>query len=173
MTIPKYAVLENERRFLVAKTPDLAGAAVRLIEDFYIDGARLRLRTVTHFDGHAPEYKFCKKYPSDDPASGAIVNIYLTAEEHAVLARLPGRPVRKRRYRTAWGGRGYGVDVFEGALAGLVLCEAEAATPEAIRALAFPPWATREVTGDVFFTGGNLAGLNAEELKERLKSEGD
>ncbi len=166
--IPKYALLENERRFLVAATPDLTGATVRLIEDLYIDGARLRLRAVTHFDGHAPEFKFCKKYPSDDPLSGPIVNIYLTAEEHAVLARLPGRPIRKRRYRTAWGGRAYGVDVFEGALAGLVLCEAEAPTVEAIRALAFPPWATREVTGEAFFTGGHLAGLTVADLQAWL-----
>ena len=168
MQTPKYALLENERRFLVAKAPVLATAHVRLIEDLYLEGGRLRLRKVTHFDGAATEFKLCKKYPSADPTSGAIVNIYLTAEEHASLADLPGRPLRKRRHRVAHGGRTFGVDVFEGALAGLVTCEAEADSAEAIAMLAFPPWATHEVTADPFFTGGHLSGLAAGEVQARL-----
>src|SRR5580693_6584865 len=99
MQTPKYALLENERRFLVTKVPDLTGAHVRLIEDLYLQGGRLRLRKVTHFDGAANEFKLCKKYGSPDPVSGPIVNIYLTAVEHASLADLPGRPLRKRRHR--------------------------------------------------------------------------
>ncbi len=49
MKLPKYAVLENERRFLVAPgvAADLAISARRLIRDRYIDGGRLRLRSVT------------------------------------------------------------------------------------------------------------------------------
>jgi CYTH domain-containing protein len=169
--IPKYALLESERRFLVAAAPDLASARVRLIEDRYLDSGRLRLRRITHFDGHPTEFKLCKKYGSADPASGPIVNIYLTAEEHAALAALPGRPLVKRRHTVAHGGRAFGVDVFEGVLAGLTLCEAEAASPEAIRALVFPPWASREVTADPFFTGGHLAGVTAAELAARLRLE--
>ena len=169
--IPKYALLENERRFLVAAAPDLAASRVRRIEDRYLDGGCLRLRRITHFDGRPPEFKLCKKYGSADPASGPIVNIYLTAEEHAALAALPGRPLAKRRHTVEHGGRGFSVDVFDGALAGLILCEAEAPSPEAIRALAFPPWASREVTDDPFFTGGHLAGVTAAELAARLRVE--
>ncbi len=83
-------------------------------------------------------------------------------------AALPARVVVKRRYRVDHGGRTFGVDVFEGELAGLVLCEAEAGSREAIMALAFPPWAGREVTADRFFTGGNLATTAAAELAARL-----
>jgi len=166
--IPKYAVLENERRFLVTSPPALDGARVRLIRDLYLDGGRLRLRRIDHADGQASEFKLCKKYGSADPASGPIVNIYLTPEEHAVFAALPGRPIVKRRHTLEHGGRGFSLDVFEGPLAGLMLCEAEAATPDAIRALDFPPWAAREVTDDPFFTGGALAGTTAAELKARL-----
>jgi hypothetical protein len=166
--IPKYALLENERRFLVPAPPDLIGARVRRIEDLYLDAGRLRLRRITHFDGHPPDYKLCKKYGSADPVSGPITNLYLSAEEYAVLADLPGRSLAKRRYTLAHAGRAFSVDVFEGPLAGLVMCEAEAATPEAIRALAFPPWATREVTDDPFFSGGQLSRLTAAELAARL-----
>jgi hypothetical protein len=170
MPIPKYAKLENERRFWVAAPPDLTGAPVRLIEDVYLREGRLRLRTITHVDGQAPQYKFCKKYSSDDPASGPIVNIYLSAEEHAMLAALPGWRVRKRRYTVLHGGYPFSVDVFEDALTGLVLCETEADSPDAIRRLAFPPWAAREVTGEPFFAGAHLARIGASELQARLRS---
>ena len=168
MPIPKYAKLENERRFWVAAPPDLSGAPVRLIEDLYLREGRLRLRAITHFDGQPAQYKFCKKYGSDDPASEPIVNIYLTAEEHAMLAVLPGWRVRKRRYTIQHGDHPFSVDVFEGALEGLVTCETEAGSPEAIRRLAFPPWAVREVTADPFFAGAHLARLGAAELHARL-----
>ncbi|HEY1426584.1 MAG TPA: hypothetical protein VGF50_07930 [Caulobacteraceae bacterium] len=170
-SIPKYALLENERRFLVLEPPDMTGARVRLIEDLYLDAGRLRLRRVTHFDGVPPEHKLCKKYGLGDPVSGPIVNIYLTAEEHAALAALPGRPLRKRRYTILHAGRAFSLDVFEGALAGLAICEAEAPTAEAIRAVRFPPWAAREVTADPFFCGGELSRVTADELAARLGAE--
>ena len=167
MDIPKYARLENERRFWVAAPPDLSTAPVRLIEDLYLTHSRLRLRAISRFDG-APEFKLCKKYGSDDPASGPVVNIYLSADEHAMFAGLPGHALRKRRYLVSDAARAFCVDVFEGAMTGLVLCEAEAESVDAVRALTFPAWATREVTDDAFFTGGNLAGLTAAALKARL-----
>jgi CYTH domain-containing protein len=166
--LPKYAILENERRFLVAQPPDLGGTRVRLIEDRYLSCGRLRLRRITHFDGQAAEFKFCKKYGSDDPSSEPITNLYLTEPEHAALSDLPGCPLRKRRHTVRWGERAYSVDVFEGPLAGLVTCEAEAASAEAIRALAFPPWAPREVTADPLFSGAHLATLTAEDLAAQL-----
>jgi CYTH domain-containing protein len=164
MDLPKYAKLENERRFLVVDCPDLATPPGRLIEDIYLDNCRLRLRAITEVAG-AREFKLCKKYGSDNPASGPVVNIYLSATEHAVLARLPGRALRKRRHPIRWQGRTYSVDVFEGELQGLVICEAEAESPTAIQELEFPPWAEREVTNDPFYTGGHLAKLSAAELK--------
>jgi CYTH domain-containing protein len=164
---PKYARLENERRFLVDPDalPDLAGLAFRRIEDRYVDGTRLRLRAVTDSVTGVREFKFCKKYGGGGPVSAPIVNIYLSGPEHAALA---AHPVAKRRYRLTHDGRAFGVDVFEGALAGLVLCEAEAGSRAAVLAIGFPPWAVREVTEDPFFTGGHLCGITAAELAARL-----
>ena len=169
-SIPKYARFEHERRFLVLEPPDLAGSRVRLIEDRYLDAGRLRLRRIIHPDG-AAEHKLCKKYDTADPRSGPIVNIYLTAAEHRAFAAIPGRPLRKRRHTVAWGERLFSVDVFEGALAGLVMCEAEDTSAKAIRARAFPPWASREVTADPFFSGGHLSSVTAAELAARLRTE--
>lgn len=171
MQIPKYAKLEIERRFLVnpANAPDLGGLPFRRIEDRYLDGTRLRLRAVTDSETGARELKFCKKYEGGGPPAGPIVNIYLSEAEPAALADAPAAVIVKRRYRV--GERPFGLDVFEGALEGLMLCEAEAESVEAVRALVFPSWTHREVTAEPFFTGGALARVASAALRERLAAE--
>lgn len=166
MDIPKYAKLENERRFLVypARAPSVEGLPHRLIEDRYIDGARLRLRMAAHSVTGARDLKLCKKYGSDDPLSEPIVNIYLSAEEYAVLAVLPATVIVKRRYLVD----GCGLNIFYGELSGLILCEKEAPSREAASALVMPDWVGREVTADGFFTGGQLSRVSASELRARL-----
>jgi CYTH domain-containing protein len=171
--VPKYALLEHERRFLVRECPDLSGASYRQIEDLYVADGRLRLRAISPSDGAQRVFKLCKKYPSDDPLSGAIVNIYLTAEEHAALSLLPGRRLRKKRYRLDQPrldqlAAALSLDVFEGPLAGLILGEAEAESAAALGAFDLPRWAAREVTGDPFFRGGNLVRIGAAALRAKL-----
>lgn len=169
MAIPKYAKLEIERRFLVnpTKAPDLAGLPFRRIEDRYLDGTRLRLRAITQSATGARELKFCKKYEGGDALAGPVVNTYLTEAEHAALAAIAAATIAKRRYRVD----GFGLDVFEGALDGLMICEAEALTIETAQALVFPGWTAREVTADPFFTGGALCRIGAVELSARLAAE--
>lgn len=157
MSIPKYARLEHERRFLVSDPPDLSGAPVRLIEDLYIDGGRLRLRAVTDLSGGETIYKLCKKYSAPAGEAEPITNLYLTAEEHAAFAGLPGDTLRKRRYTVD----GVSLDVFEGALEGLMIAEAEAESHDAIAARVFPPWCGREVTGETRYSGAILARASA------------
>lgn len=167
--LPKYAALEIERRFLVAQSPDLAGARVRLIEDTYLSGTRMRLRAITHADGRA-EFKLCKKYPWEDVLGGPITNLYLSAEEYAVLTALPGKAVRKRRYSMPWDAWTFSIDVFEGALSGLILSEVEADTAEDAGRIGVPDWVAREVTADPFFRGGALAHATADDLRRRLEA---
>ena len=60
----KYARVEEERRFLLAKMPadlDLDDSFVRII-DHYIEGTRLRLRQMESPGGRAPVYKLGQKY---------------------------------------------------------------------------------------------------------------
>lgn len=168
MDLPKYAKLEIERRFLVnpARAPNLAGLGFRRIEDRYLDGTRLRLRAIIDAAG-VREFKFCKKYEGGDPIAGPIVNMYVTKAEHAALAAIPAATISKRRYRID----GFSLDVFDGALADLMVCEAEFPTIEAAQAAAFPAWTHREVTGELFFTGGALCRVAASKLKARLAEE--
>ena len=168
MEIPKYAAMEIERRFLVAHCPDLSAARMRVIEDVYLTGTRMRLRAITHADGRPAEYKLCKKYPSAEALRGPIVNLSLSAQEHAVLAALPGAAVRKRRYSMPWAG--FSIDVFEGELSGLILSEVEADSVEEVARIDLPPWVSHEVTTDPFFTGGALSRASADELRRRLEA---
>ena len=166
METPKYARLENERRWLIlGSPPDLTGAPGRLIEDLYIDGGRLRLRRATFDDGRV-ELKLCKKYGSADPLSQPIVNVYLDEDEYRAFDRLEGRRLVKRRYSVP----PFGVDLFEGVLEGLRMCEAEGETAEAVASIPAPAWAGPEVTADPFFLGAALARTDACALKMKLES---
>ena len=162
--IPKYARLEHERRWLVlGDGPDLSGAPGRLIEDLYLEAGRLRLRRVAFDDGRI-EFKLCKKYGSADPAVQPIVNIYLDEAEYRLLRALPGRPLVKRRYSVP----PFGVDIFEGALVGLRMCEAEADSREALADIPTPRWLGPEVTADSRFSGGVLARTTFGEMRVAL-----
>lgn len=150
--LPKYALWEIERRFLVdpAKVPVLDPASERRIEDLYLDGGRLRLRAITWNANGRREFKLCKKYERDDPLQAPITNLYLTAEEHAALAHLPGARLEKRRFSLP----PFGVDLFAD---GLVMAEVEAESRAAVLAIDAPAWATREVTDDPTYSGWSLA----------------
>jgi len=153
--LPKYAHWVAERRFLVdgANLPALDAADARKIEDLYIEGGRLRLRRIGMPGGAPDEFKLAKKYAPDNPLIGPMTNLYLSAEEYAVLNVLPGARLTKRRHKVG----AFVVDVFEGGLAGLVLAECEASNRMAAMAFAVPDWCVREVTNDLEYTGWRLA----------------
>ena len=157
----KYARIERERRFLLAALPsgiDLA-AGYRQLDDLYLDGTRLRLRSVSAPGGAILEQKLGQKRraPSDAPGHRLITSIYLDPAEYALLATLPGRQLAKRRYDFPHAGQAFVIDVFLGALAGLLLAEIAFDSDAAERALALPPFAHCEVTALPQFAGGALA----------------
>lgn len=93
----KYAVVERERRFLVAAVPD-GVREVWEIEDRYVDGARLRLREVRKPDGSVQRKLGHKVRLHDDPSEVACTSLYLDDAEWTLLAQLPARRLRKRRH---------------------------------------------------------------------------
>ncbi len=158
---PKYSLIERERRWLVRSDllPPLADA-LRLIEDRYIIGTRLRLRRITHSDSGALEYKLTRKYESDDATARPIVTAYLDAAEYEVMVALPANAINKRRHCI----EGFSVDVFDGALAGLVLAEHEAADAHSLAALPLPAWLGADVTEIPCYQGGHLAACGLPEI---------
>jgi CYTH domain-containing protein len=149
----EYARIERERRFLLNRFPSADVVRVRHITDRYIDGARLRLREQTD-DGGLAIFKLTQKVPAraNGAQQGLITNMYLTQDEYRLLAQLPGKALRKVRYSVP----PFGVDVFEGALQGLQLAEAEFDSAAEADALVVPDFILHEVTEDERFTGGQL-----------------
>jgi CYTH domain-containing protein len=154
----KYAKLERERRFLLAPTalPVLSDSFARY-EDLYLAGTRVRLRRMTEEPEGRVLYKLTQKREERDPRVRRITTLYLSEAEHRVFDALPGARLAKRRHRAAGGGLEWGVDVFEGALAGLVLAEREFDSEAELHAAPAPAFAALEVTDDRAFSGGALA----------------
>lgn len=153
----KYAQVERERRWLCRALPTDRIVRRDMIIDLYVDGGGLRLREVRPLDGGPVTYKLGRK-GDVDLYTRLTTSIYLGEAEFGLLSGLPGKRLRKVRHHLApVGGFAYGVDVFEGELAGLILAETEFATAEALATCRGPDFAVREVTQDLRYTGGWLA----------------
>ena len=152
----KYAVVERERRFLVAAVP--AGVReVWEIADRYVDGARLRLREVRRPDGSVQRKLGHKVRLGDDPSEVACTSLYLDDAEWALLAQLPAHTLRKRRHHVHRDGLHLVVDELED---GTLLAEIDDGdtTPQAP-----PAWleVIADVSDDEAWTGVALAGKHA------------
>jgi len=166
----KYAAVERERRFLPHVSVDLAGASqVKQIEDRYVEGTRLRLRTV-RAAGQAPVYKLGQKirFVPGDASALAHTTVYLDEVEHALLSGLPAVTLTKTRYVIPLSGQlDVAVDVFGGALSGLTTAELDLGEtglpPDRL-----PSWLGAEVTGIEEYTGYALACLDADGITRLL-----
>ena len=117
----------------------------------------MRLRRETPAGGGPATCKLARKYGATARGVEPITNLYLTADEHALLAMLPGADLVKRRHHVSVDGLRFAVDVFEGPLAGRIIAEVEASDPAALRAVRPPAWCGREITGEAAYAGAALA----------------
>ncbi|WP_395712230.1 hypothetical protein [Reyranella sp.] len=160
-----YTQVERERRWLSRPAPHELIERSELITDLYVTGTRLRLREARLADGSAARLRLSRK-ADIDARTRLITSIYLPEDEFAVLAAtLPGIRIVKRRHRLeSPPGTLLSLDVFQGALAGLVLLEAEFTSDDLMTGFAAPDFALAEVTDDVRYGGGALAadGLPAD-----------
>jgi CYTH domain-containing protein len=143
--LSRYAHPEREQRWLLDAVPP-GGSGPTIIYDRYIIGTRLRLRRVGDL------FKLGQKVPTTDDTV-ALTNIYLSAEEYEVLAALPARELHKQRWRFPYEGHDICIDEFTDR--DLVLAEVELGADEPY--LPLPPFAVKDVTGDIAYTGGALA----------------
>ena len=93
----KYAVVERERRYLVAYLPEGVNET-QDIQDRYVTGTRLRLREVRHGDGTVTRKLGHKVRLSDGPAEVACTNLYLDDDEWRLLVTLPALGLHKLRH---------------------------------------------------------------------------
>jgi CYTH domain-containing protein len=148
----KYAVVERERRYLVARLPD-GVTGTREIADRYVVGTRLRLREVREPDGVVVRKLGHKVRLDEGPARIACTNLYLDDAEWAALVALPARTLRKKRHTVDRDGWLVAIDEHED---GTLVAEIDDGD-EPARDL--PDWldVVRDVTGDEAWTGGGLA----------------
>ena len=132
----KYARIERERRFLLDGFPGAAGVVrIRRIADHYIDGTGLRLREQSD-DSGSPVFKLTQKVqmPASGGQQGFITSLYLTKNEFCVLSQLAAKSLSKTRHSVPL----FCIDLFEGALEGLILAEAEFDSPTEADSLDLP-----------------------------------
>ena len=145
---------EVERKFLVASDDWRSHAGVKTdIRQFYLAATAGRSLRVRICDGSSAilTLKFGRHGRERDEFEYPIP--LGDAEEMQEFAI--GRVIEKTRHEVTHNGHVYEVDVFAGALAGLVIAELE--TPEDVPGSDLPPWLGREVTGDSAFYNASLA----------------
>lgn len=166
----RFARPEWERRFLLDRFPLNASVArIRQIAVRYLSGTRMRLRRMSDSDGMVV-FKLSQKlnHGAVGAFQGQLTTIYLTEEEHSIFAALPACSLDKTRYSIP----PFGIDVFTGNLAGLILAEAEFGSAEEAAALEPPDFFLQEVTSDPRFTGGYLSTATRQQLIGHLQGFG-
>lgn len=147
-------VREVERRFLVAgdgwRAAVAASSAIRQFYMLVTPERSLRVR-VKDGDGATLTLKIGASGPVREEFEHAIPLAEAAAMERFAF----GNVVEKTRSLVPHAGHVYEVDVFAGALAGLVIAELE--TAEAVPDAALAPWLGREITGEAAFQNAALA----------------
>lgn len=148
----KYAVVERERRYIVASVPE-GVITIRDILDRYVTGTRLRLREVREDDGSVTRKLTHKVRLAEGPAEVACTNFYLNDAEWTLLAALPAQLLRKRRHLVRRDGLLVAVDELED---GTLIAEIDDHDQPSDFV---PEWldVVDDVTSDEAWTGSQLA----------------
>ena len=141
-----------------------------LITDHYLPNTRLRLRKMEPITGIDVVYKLTQKYRSEtqNAYETTITNLYLTEAEYNFFQPLEANVLRKMRYPYSAQDHDFSIDVFEGRHQGLILAEMEVEKTTELDNPVLPLFAFKDVTGDPFFSGGNLAVVKDEEFRHGL-----
>ncbi len=147
---------EIERKLLVDELPgDLDAWPSKRLEQGYVaitEEAEIRIRRADGSDA----WLTVKSAPSLSRVEEELA-LDVDAFERLWPLTEDRRLVKVRHTREDAPGVTFELDVYEGALAGLVTLEVEFASEDAAHAWTPPPWAGREVTGDKAYANQTLA----------------
>ncbi|MBN1544332.1 hypothetical protein JW898_02615 [Candidatus Woesearchaeota archaeon] len=162
-------MIELEKTYLAKSVPKgLAECRSKEIIDIYIPRSHLHPKLRIRKNGD--RYEMTKKEPvADDASEQEEQTIILTEEEFNALNKLDGKKTRKIRYHYPHDGRMAEIDVFEGALKGLIVIDFEFDTEEDKETFAMPEFCLAEVTQEEFIAGGMVCGRKYEDLKKDLR----
>lgn len=164
---PTRSIVERERRFLVESTPDglIPSRPVPLRQGYLAAGER---RSVHVRDAGAEGCTLTFKAGSGLERTELEWSI-ARREFEAAWPHTVGQRIEKTRHRIQLGDHVIELDVFTGALDGLVIAEVEFDSPEASDTFEPPAWFDREVTDDGRYSNASLAlhGLPDGDLVQR------
>ncbi|NTW30452.1 MAG: CYTH domain-containing protein [Candidatus Moranbacteria bacterium] len=162
-------MIELERTYLAKYLPDgLSTCPSREMLDMYLPVSSrhpvLRIRK------NGEKLEMTKKSPvvDGDSSKQEEQTIRLSREEFVALVGIEGKRVGKTRYLYEIDGRTAEVDVFVGALSGLVLVDFEFETEAEKDAFPIPEFCLAEVTQEEFIAGGFLAGKSYDDIAPGL-----
>ncbi len=158
--------VEIERKFALASLDDIPNSlpiiGERKLTQAYLeitDEREVRVRK-TEEDGQI-SYELTVKTKLDDDANGLArgeVTEVITEEQfNQAVRRRIGNAIEKTRLTFALDGNELEVDVYEGALTGLLSAEIEFDSKEASEQFKVPSWLGQEVTGMKAFKNQQLA----------------
>jgi CYTH domain-containing protein len=162
--------IELELTFLASELPkEIIGSVGKRLTDVYVPESgsphpTLRLRQ------KGDSYEITKKQPlrTGDASAHRELTIPLSEEEYRSLAGANTRSVSNIRYAVMIDGYPAEVDVFQGALAGLVLIDFEFTSEDEKTAFTTPASCLADVTQEDFIAGGILAGKHYQDLADQL-----
>jgi CYTH domain-containing protein len=162
--------IELEKTYLAKYLPkDLKKYPSKEIKDIYIPKKShhptLRIRK------NGDMYQMTKKEPveSKDSSEQFEHTIKLTKDEFVALGKVVGKNSRKIRYYYKFQNRVYEIGVFKDALTGLVLIDVEFANKKDKDLFEKPDFCLANVTQEVAFAGGMLAGKKYKDLEKNLQ----
>ncbi len=125
-------------------------------------GTRLRVRTTVETTSATTTTlrKLTQKIPDPRGGPGLITTIYLDEGEYSIFRTLPGLDLVKSRFRVP----PLSIDVFNGALEGLVIGEVEFGSDDERAAFREPGESIAEITHDGRLTGDLLATMERSTL---------
>jgi len=162
-------MIELEKTYLAKSLPaGLEKCKHKEIIDVYIPKAhphpKIRIRK------NGDKYEITKKEPvADDPSHQNEQTIILTEFEFNELSKFDGKKVHKIRYYYDYKGSTAEIDVFQGALKGLVLVDFEFETVEDKAKFKMPEFCLAEVTSEQFVAGGMVCGKSYSDIEKDLK----
>lgn len=136
--------------------------------DNYIQSTRFRIRTIRDPQSKSQERSLQQTLIREKGSEVQIIEMGLSDEEYVFLSQFNGREVRANRYFHETESSRYEVDVFLGALEGLILVRTRAASVELLRSIQLPFHAI-DVTSDERLWDENLAGRRFSDIREELE----
>jgi len=167
-------MIEREFTYLAKHIPeDVEDFPHKEIRDFYFSGETENL-PVLRIRKTDDKYELVKKtsIQGKDDSEKNEARITLDKTEYEALAKGECEVVEKNRYLYPFKKQTAEIDVFQGALRGLVLVEFE--FPSDVEKAQFTPpeYCLADVTPELFIAGGMLAGKKYQQIESQLREFG-